>query len=172
MVSPEQIREPRSRTLYLFPLDVFLLAIGLLFFWDFSHSMADAMATGEVTVVPRLRHSVAETVPWPQGWAMLLASGWMSLLLIVYLWRRLRFIASPSTVGIRDIDGLLVLSALPAIALYMFSGSLVRSEDATVLMISVAVVAMPFWIAIRFGKRAAVVSIFSLLAAALASRFF
>jgi hypothetical protein len=67
---------------------------------------------------------------------------------------------------------LLVLSALSAIALYMFSGSLVRSKDATVLMIAVAVVALPFWIAIRFGKRAAVVAIFSLLAAALARGFF
>lgn len=171
--SPEVVKARRKETLYLWPLDVVLLAIGFLFFWDFCHSIADAMAIGEIKVVPRVRHSPAETVPWTQAWAMLLSAGWMSILLIRYLWVRLRFIASPSSKGIRDIDGLLLLSTLPAIVLYMFSGSLVQTEDAKILMISLFVVALPFWIAIRFGKRAAVISVFSLPAAAiLVSRFF
>ncbi|RZI57227.1 MAG: hypothetical protein EOP37_21070 [Rubrivivax sp.] len=69
-LSLEGIREQRSRTLYLWPLDAILLAIGFLFFWEFSHAISEAMATGEIKVAPRLRHSVAESVPWPQGWAV------------------------------------------------------------------------------------------------------
>ncbi|MFX1679010.1 hypothetical protein PV762_07235 [Mitsuaria sp. CC2] len=152
MLSPESIRERRKKALYLLPLDAVLLAIGFMFFWKFSHSIADAIAIGEIEVVPRLRHSAAETVPWKQGWAMLLSAGWMSILLIRYQWSRLRFIALPNSSGIRDVDGLLVLSALPAILLYAFSGSLVRREDATILMISVVVISLPFWILIRFGR--------------------
>ena len=145
-----------KRALFLIPLDLIAIAIGVTVLWNLAQAISNAAAFGEIQLPPKVRHDPPETVPWARAWAYLGSSGWLGAVFIRYLWTRGRSIILASSRGRTDLDVLLALSVVPMGAIRVFSGSLASWKDVFNLVVSVIVVAIPFAVGLRFGRRAAV----------------
>ncbi len=79
-------------------------------------------------------------------------TGRISLLFLRYLWLRVQTWVQRPGGAFRQSDFVLALSALPALALYVFSGSLSTVSDALGTLMNIGILAMTFLIGHRFGK--------------------
>lgn len=161
-------RDFREASLSLFIVDILCLLLGTSMLFLFVKALGDATMAGQIQLLPRYRGAPARTVPWPEAWSVLLGTGWISLLFMRYLWLRILTWIQGHGGAIRQGDVVLAISALPALAIYVCSGSLSTVPDALGTLLKIGILATTFLIGHRFGKGWAVGAFVVVLAGCIA----
>lgn len=161
-------QEYRWASLKLLPVDCLAIALGVIMWSTLLSNVSDAVVSGQVTVFPRYRGGPAVAVAWPRAWSIFVASGWVSVVFVRYLWVRLVSFAKGRSIAHHKVDTVLAVSVLPAFLIFVLSGSLSTLRDAIGTLLLLAIFALTFLLHSRFGKGVAVAAFAASLVAVVA----